>query len=160
MTTLYEITESMRDLVSLDFNPDEIADTLDGLQLEFKDKANNIIALDECLKGDVVAINDAIKRLQDRKAAIASRQESLKEYLLTNMIGSDIKKIECPLFTASVRKGVDHVVIDDLDSLADEFVSVKTVVSASKVEIKKAIKAGSKVDGAHLETGKSSLIIK
>jgi len=160
MTTLYQLTSEFKELANLDLDPQMVADTLEGLQLEFNEKASNIVAVGECLNGDVAAIDSAIKRLQERKEQFVKRQNQLKQYLLENMISAEINKIEHPLFTIALRKGIEVVKVDDVDSLPDDFVTVKTTILANKAAIKKAIQGGVKVPGAKLERNPKTLTIK
>ena len=160
MTALYQLTSEFKELANLDLEPEIIADTLEGLQLEFNEKASNIVAVGECLNGDVVAIDSAIKRLQERKERFVKRQNQLKQYLLDNMVSAQINKIEHPLFTIALRNGIEVVKVDDADALPDDFVTVKTTISPNKAAIKKAIKDGAEVPGARLERNPKTLTIK
>ena len=71
-----------------------------------------------------------------------------------------MSKISCPLFTITLAKGRETVVIDDKDKIPDEYVRVKTSIEPDKVEIGKRLKAGEEVEGAHLERSKPSIQIK
>lgn len=161
---LYEITAEAHALEKLaedyDLSPEDIADTLEGIQLEFKDKAlqvaNFLLNLDPFEQG----LDAEIKRLQAKKKALQNRRESVKDYLRENMLASGITKIECPVFTIRIKPAQPVVIVDNEQALPDEFVSVKTVVAADKNAIKKALKEGLEVAGAHLEDGKAPLEIK
>lgn len=54
-------------------------------------------------------------------------------------------------------KSSESVTIDDLGSLAGEYIRIPEP-QADKTAIKKAIKAGKEVTGAHLETSKSVIV--
>jgi hypothetical protein len=157
---LYEIASEMLELKDLDLEPEQIADTMEGLQMSFNDKAGNIAALNESFSGNIAVIDQQINRLQAMKKTISNRQEQLKEYLRHNMVESGITKIDCPLFKISLRKAVKVVQVDDVNLLPDEYVTVKTVISPDKLAIAKALKDGAEVSGASLVDGKQSLIIK
>tara|TARA_R110000787_G_scaffold281021_1_gene392096 strand:+ start:626 stop:1105 length:480 start_codon:yes stop_codon:yes gene_type:complete len=157
---LYEISSDMIALENLDLEPDQIADTMESLQMSFNDKAENIAALNETFTGNIESIDTQIKRLQAMKKTITNRQNQLKEYLRYNMIESGITKIDCPYFKISLRKAAKSVQVDDVDLLPDEFVTVTTVISANKNAIAKALKNGDEVSGATLVDGKQSLTIK
>lgn len=157
---LYEIVSDMRALENLDLEPEQVADTMEGLQMALSDKAENIAALNESFTGNIESIDAQIKRLQAMKKTITTRQEQLKEYLRHNMIESGISKIDCPYFKISLRKAAKSVQVDDADLLPDEYVTIKTVISPDKNAIAKALKNGVEVNGASLVDGKQSLIIK
>lgn len=172
MTALYEMTKDLKDLYQLmdSFDAEEtesddsmalaIRDTLDGLQLQFDDKAVAIVKFSQALEGDTTAIDLEIKRLQDRKKRITKRKESLRDYLRMNMEATDINKIECPLFTITLAKGRDQVQIANESQIPDDYVRVKTEIKPDKVAIGKALKQGQAVPGAELITGPTSLRVK
>ena len=157
---LYEIASDMIALENLDLEPEQVADTMEALQMSFNDKAENIAALNASFSGNIESIDTQIKRLQSMKKTISNRQDQLKEYLRYNMIESGITKIDCPYFKISLRKATKSVQVDDVDSLPDEYVTVKTVISPDKNAIAKALKSGEEVNGASLVDGQQSLIIK
>lgn len=163
MTQLYKLSAEMtkvKDLLDEGLTVDDIADTLEGMELEFNDKAEKMLYLVNNLSSDIGQIDDEIKRLTENKRLIANKQNQLTEYLRSNMELSGIDKIECPLFKITLRKASKVVVIDDQDDLDDEFIKVETKITANKVAIKAAIKEGREVLGAHLEDGKRGLTIK
>ena len=164
MTKLYELTRELNELHSMVMNgeatEEHLADTMEMIEGEFQEKAVNVGRFMLSLAPSVEAIDNEIKRLQARKKAIQSKESWVKDYLRQNMEASDIKKIECDLFTISRSKPRDVVIVDDLDKLPDEYVTVKTFVAADKKELLKALKDGKEIDGAHIGKGESSIQIK
>jgi len=157
---LYEITDQYRGLMEMseELPPEALADTLEGITTEFEEKAISVGYVIKNLTSQSGAIDAEIKRLQDMKKARENRVKSLKDYLLSNMIALDKKKIFCDVFSLSRRKGVPSVYIDNQDAIPEEFLKVS--VSADKTAIKKAIASGSEVKGAHIEVGSDSLILR
>jgi hypothetical protein len=164
MSKLYDISAEYTQLVAMSEDDDEmalaIADTLEGMQGEFKDKANAIVSMVLNMDGDVDPIDTAIARLQARKKVIQNKQASLKNYLRENMERTGIKKISCPLFTITCVPGREIAYIDNEEALPDDYLSVKTTISPDKTAITKALKEGTTIEGAHLERAKSSIRIK
>jgi len=163
MTQLYKLSDEMTKVKALldeGLTVDDIADTLEGIELEFNDKAEKMLYLVNNMQSDIDQIDDEIKRLTENKKLISNKQNQLTEYLRSNMELSGIDKIECPLFKITLRKASKIVVIDDQDDLDDEFIKVETKITADKNAIKAAIKEGREVIGAHLEDGKRGLTIK
>jgi hypothetical protein len=161
---LYEITDSVRELQTLamdgDIPEDCLRDTLEAVGGEFKDKAKQVAFVIQNMGAPIPAIDAQIARLQAMKKSIQSREEWLKNYLLENMTAAGITEIACDLFTLSISKGRESVSVDNMDLLADEYVRVKTDISADKVAIAAAIKAGIAVAGASMVRGSPSLKIK
>lgn len=157
---LYELTGALADLSSMDVSDEAVQNSLEEFKGEFTDKAIAIIKLSENLEADTSAIDAEIERLKARKQVIVNRKDSLREYLLHNMQAANINKIECPLFTASLRQGVESVEITEQSLLPDEFVSVEVVTKPDKNAIKAALKSGQDVPGAALVRGKTTIVIK
>jgi len=159
MTKLYDISKDYIGILESDLEPDQLTDCLDSIEDAFEEKANNIIAVVTTLDSDTTAIDAQIKRLQERKKAIDSNKERLKEYLRYNMEQTGISKISCPLFTVTLGKPTKNVEVTDLDLIPDEYVTVKSEVKPNLTELKKALKDGD-VPGATITEGKSRLLIK
>lgn len=157
---LYELTGALADLSSMDLDDEAVKTSLECIQVDFNDKAVAIIKLSENMSADTSAIDAEIKRLQERKKAIENRRKSLREYLLHNMQAANIPKIECPLFTATLRKGVESAEVTDLSLIPNEFVTVDVVTTPNKKAIKEALLSGKEVPGATLKRGETTIVIK
>ena len=164
MTHPYEMTSQMIGLQKLieDGEMDEqtLQDTLEGLEGEIQVKAEGLLAYVANMGADVDAIDAAIARLRDRRTAITNKQDALREYLRFNMEQSGIDKITCPLFTITLRKAPDVVVIESEDLIPEEYIKTVITKAPMKVDILKALKGGEHVPGARLGEGKRGLLIK
>lgn len=158
MTQLYKLTGQWAELQSMDFDPAVIKDTLESIKGEIKEKAQNIAFVNANMSARIDAIDGEIKRLQAMKKTEQNKQEALKDYLRTNMENMGVKKIECDLFTITLRKPVDVVSIDNPDDIPRDY--YKVVESIDKTLIKQALKDGHDVKGASLVAGKAGLLIK
>ena len=157
---LYELTSDLIELESLNLDDDSLADTLEAVSGEFNDKAVAILKFTENMSGDIRCLSSEIKRLQERKKVIENRKAKLRDYLLYNMEKSGVTKIECPFFTASIRKGSESVEIENSELLPDEYVTVEVVEKADKNAIKRDLRAGKEISGAKLVRGANTIIIK
>ncbi len=161
MSHLYELTGQLVELSKIeDADPQALADTFEALEGEFEDKATALIKHTQNLDADIDQVSQMIKTLQDRKKVLTNRKEGWRDYLRRNMEGAEIKKIECPFFAITLREGVQVAVIDDPELLPSDYVDIEMVIKPKKKEILAALKAGDEIPGAHLETGKSSLLVK
>jgi hypothetical protein len=68
--------------------------------------------------------------------------------------------LECPQFTASLRKGVESVDITDQSKLPDDYVTIEVVEKPDKAAIKRDLKAGKEISGACLKRGETTIVIK
>jgi phage host-nuclease inhibitor protein Gam len=143
-----------------DIPEDALIDTLQAVTGEFNEKAKQVAFVIQNMGAPIPAIDAQIARLQAMQKSIQSREEWLKNYLLSNMMANEISEISCDYFKIKVVSGRESVVVDNMDLLPDEFVRVKTEIAPDKIAISKAIKNGSEVSGARLERSAPSLQIK
>lgn len=164
MTALYAIKEEIIQLQNIENDGDKsleeaIHNSLDDLNLEFNDKIDNIIKLNQSIDGDLLLIDLEIKRLQSRKQSFKNHQDSLKSYVLKNMDELDKKTIKTALFSVTNVAGKDKVIIDNEGDIPDLFINIKVVESPDKKAILKALKDG-EIPGCHIEKSDNSLRIK
>lgn len=157
---LYELTGALADLSSMDLDDEAVQNSLEAIQGDFNDKAVAIIKLTENMTADTTAIDAEIDRLKARKQVIENRKKGLREYLLHNMQACKIDRIDCPLFTVTLRKGVESVEIVEQSQIPNEFIKVEVVESPDKKAIKAALSAGTEVPGVTLKRGATTLQIK
>lgn len=161
---LYKISDDYNGLMKLvdsgELTPDLIADTLEGVEGMFEEKANAIVTIANDYQLNIDMVDTEISRLTEMKKAMQGQQASLKEYLRINMERTGISKIECPLFKITLRKGVAVAQVNDESALPDDYVNVKTVVTPDKRKILADLKAGKEIAGAEMTIGKTSILIK
>ena len=161
---LYELTEQHKELALLAETDDNMAEavenTMEALEGDFNDKAISLITVVNNINTDVTAIQYEIERLTSRKKVMTNRQESMREYLRTNMEEYGISKIQCPLFTITLAKGRDIVQIQDEEKIPTDYLNIKTSVTPMKREILAELKNGNDIPGAILIKSKSSIRIK
>lgn len=162
---LYEISEQYQQLQHMAESDEEtlieaVSETMELVQADFTEKAQAIVLVAFNVTADIDAIDAQIKRLQDRKSAIQSKAEHLREYLKRNMAATGISNIKCPLFSITLSKPIAQVAIINEANIPDDYVTVKTTVSPDKKAILKALKDGKEVPGAALMDGTQRLIIK
>ncbi len=141
---LYEISNQLlvlQTMLETAENPDDVQcvmDTLESVELEFQDKADNIIKLIKNLEAEAKAIDEEKKRLDKRSKSLNSNVANLKDYLFKEMKRLEKGKVKTDLFTVSIRKNPPKLVVSDENKIPNEFWIVKTEVDNSK--LKEAIK--------------------
>lgn len=166
MTTrhLYEIGEDIM------FNDEGELDTetLDALEVEFKDKAVWCIAFiknrkfqrDMC-KAEIKRLRTEIKAIEAQEKQYENEQNSVAEYLKGWLIRLGFKKIEQGVHRATVAKRPTSVVILDEAQIPAEFMNVKTEYTPSKTAIKKHFEAtGEYVAGTEILHDQTTLRIR
>jgi hypothetical protein len=159
--TLYKIASDIRNVIELGDSgdlPDEaISDTLEALSMEFDDKLDAVLAYRQGLIHDASAYDAEIERLTQRKKALNSRAETLKDYAV-NMMFAVKKQSHKGLFSVSIGKPSKVVGIEDLNLLPAQYLVTK--IEPNKTEIKKAIQNGETIPGAAIIDGKPRITIK
>ncbi|HRT22375.1 MAG TPA: siphovirus Gp157 family protein, partial [Candidatus Hydrogenedentes bacterium] len=126
---LYKIAsayaEAAARLAETDLDDQTIADTLEGLAGDLRDKAIAVASVIRNMEADAKAIREAICDMESRLTRIETRTVGLREYLLTTLQATNIRKVECPWFAVSVKKNSPRVVIDDESLLPTEMMTIK-----------------------------------
>lgn len=140
MTSLYAMTEQMRELASMLDSDDEgliqaIQDTMQGIKGEIESKAEAIVMLSRNMTGDIAALDLEIDRLTELKRVRQNGLNKLTDYLKRNLEAAGIKSVDHPLFKITLVAGVEKCIIDDEKAVPDDYVSVKTSVTPDKRSI-------------------------
>jgi len=160
MTALYIIANDYRaaanKLADLDLDAQTISDTLEGLGGELEVKAQSVAFMVRNLEVAAEAIKVFEAEQTARRKAIENRAASLRDYLARCMEATGIEKIEGPGIALSFRKST-AVVIDEPGLIPAEFMRTPEPPppAPDKKAIGEALKAGSSVAGAHIETRKN-----
>lgn len=156
--TLYEIATQYQDFLnkveSGEIPEDAVADTLEGLDGVFDDKADNVACVIKSLNAEAMAIKEECDKLAERKKAKENTAQRLKDYLSVQMIALGKTKLETARNVLSFRKSEAVVIVGDVP---EKFLKVKT--EPDKTAIKAALKSGEDVPGAQIEQ-REGLVIK
>lgn len=158
-TPLYELVRYQHELATLadsgEIPPEQIADTLESLDGDIRDKAVQVAAFTQNLEATAEAVRQAAKAMLSRADRIEKRAESVRAYLLFQMQAAGITKVECPWFTLAIRKNPPAVVVDDEAQVPEEFIvqPPPPAPRPDKDAIKRALKSGQEVPGCRLIQG-------
>ena len=149
--TLYEIDQSILDLV--DPETGEIADydAFEQLQMDREKKIENIGLWIKDLKAEAAAIKAEISSQQERAKSAERKAARLEGYLESVLAGS---KFTTPRLSVSWRKSQAVAFDVDEDAFCEahpNFAIVKTEIKPDRKTIANALKAGVSVPGAYLE---------
>lgn len=126
---LYEISKSYEALLTAIENeeiPEEaVKDTLDAVQGEFEEKADNIACIIKSLKAEEAALKAEEAALKRRRTAKANAVERLTQYLFDNMETMGGGKIETARNVLSIRKNPQSLAIANEEKLIDWLVANK-----------------------------------
>lgn len=160
MTSLYQLSTEYQaaaaKMQDLELPPEVIMDTLEGMEGYFQDKAINVAMMIRNLESLEEQIKIEIDRMTARRKEIASRTNNLRDYLITNMLRIDIKKIsDCPLFNISIKNNPPKVIIDDYSLIPEIMMHPPKILAAepNKKRIAEFIESVGEVNWAHIEHG-------
>lgn len=157
MTTLYNLAGQYKQLAeqlaTMDLDAQTVADTIEasGLVDDIQTKAQGVLMVAKSAEQYLPAIDAEIERLQSLKARHAKVAAGLRDYLKTHMLGAGIQRIDCPLFTVSLRNNPPAVDVFDAEQIpADYWHAPEPKPAIVKAQIAAALKAGIDVPGARL----------
>jgi hypothetical protein len=139
---------------------EEFEQTLEALLPAITDKAGNISRWCRNLEGNIDSIDAEITRLRKRKDVNDHLKERLKEYLKDCMAKAGLAKLDIGIMTVSVQKNPPSVEITNEETVNAQYKTVKTQVVIDKKMLLEDLKAGIRVTGAELVTGKTHLRIR
>ncbi len=161
---LYEITENMKGLQRLaesgELDEQTLADTMEGLDAEFKDKAKAVLQVRQSMLADVATIEKEIDRLISLKMAPNNAAERLSKYLRDGMLLTGTDKMDLGLFKVTLKKASKKLGSIDESKVNESFFTV--VPETVKLD-KRALLAAAKleaIDGVELIESERALMIK
>jgi hypothetical protein len=149
------LLQSMADLVVDDETAEIIIDTETALPDALEAALNRITEL----QSHRDALGIAMDQLDARKSRFAANIETLRRSIQSAMESVELRKLELPAATLSLRAVPPAVVIVDAGAIPAAYMRQPPAVP-DKGAIKAAIKAGEKVDGADLSNGGMTLAIR
>lgn len=133
-------------------------ESFNASQIALKDKQLAVCAYIKNESVNIDMLDTAIKELTSRKNAMQSRHDSLKEYLLVNMLENGISEIAASdlTFVAKVKTNPAKLIIDDAGKIPTELYIYPEAPAPypDNATIKAKLGAGEVVEGAHIENGK------
>ena len=162
MRALYEIDQEILDCVDLETGEILDVEKLDALQMERDRKLEGVALWVKDLNYEAQMVKEEADKLTARKKALDNKIASLKAWLLWALDGEKLKTARCNVYqTHSQRVAVanEPELIKFLQTLEDpeKFLRFKEP-ELKKDEIKKALKDGTIIPGAELETTESVVI--
>lgn len=144
-----------------DIDQTTLADTLEGLEGEVKDKAINVALHIKNLRSDLAQLEDAKKSFDARIKQTKSSLEFYEGYLDTNLVKSGISEIKTDKVVIKYKKLPDVVEVAPDAVIPDDFARI---IPESREPDKRAImevlKTGAELGFASLITGRTKLEIK
>jgi len=157
--TLYTIADQylqdLQKLQDMDLDEQTFADTLESLSGDLEVKATNVAMFVRNLEANAESIKAAEKQMAERRKAIESKAERIRNYLKNNMARTGITKIDCPYFALSLRNSPPAVEVINADEIPAQYFDIPEPPAPvlNKNRLKDDLKNGVIVEGARLTQG-------
>ncbi len=165
MGTLYELTDAYKTVEGMlyDGETDEqvILDTLESIDGEIEDKADNYAKLMKNIRADVEALKVEEDRISQRRRSLENREKLLKSTLKANLEFIGKTKFKTALFTYTVAANGGKAPLSITENLGD--IPGKFLIpQPPKVDTEavRELLEGKEVEWAHLEPRGTSLRIR
>ena len=156
MSSIYELTDQWKEVEGMlyDGETDEqiILDTLESIDGEIEQKADNYAKLIKNMLSDAKILSAEEDRIRRRRQSIESRAKRLKETLQANLEYIGKTKFKTVLFSFSVSKNSGNQpleITDNLDDIPGKFLIPQPPV-VDKDKVRELLKE-KEVEWAHLE---------
>lgn len=160
MAKLYEIKAELNTLLENGFtmefvnedgeiDEEKVKARIEELQIDYREKLDGIACYIKDLDADAEKINNEARALKERATKLSVRADSLRQYLLNELIANDCKKVETTRNVIALRKSRVTNIVDEF-ALPEEYFKKEVKVTPNKAEIKKAIESGVEVPGAEV----------
>lgn len=152
---LYELAQNYAQLLEMadDMESDALVDTLEALQGEIEEKAENIAKLIKNLEADAKIIKEEEQRLAERRRAIEAKVERLKAYLQEQLEVAGLQKVKRPTITVAIQANPPSVEIADEKLISSEFM-IPQPAKIDKKAILERLKNGEIIPGCSLKQTK------
>lgn len=155
--TLYALTEQYQKLQEMlaagEVDEATFADTMKSLEGDITTKVDNLAAVLRTMELECDAYRYEEVRLAERRKALENNRDRLRRYALFELEQMGLKSVKGSRFFVTVQDSTPKVVVDDEQRLPPDF--WKETRSLDKAAISTALKSGTEVPGAHLETVRS-----
>lgn len=161
MSSLYKLNQDYQELLNMlyqdDVDEQMILDTLESLEGDIEDKADNYAKIIRELEAKRDTRKTETKRLTDSAAILDNRIKYLKQNLFNTMKQTGKTKFTTDLFTFRIQKNGGQRALTIDGDVPTEY--TKTIVENDTDKIRQALKEGKELDFAHLEPQSESLRI-
>jgi len=154
---IYDITKQWLEVQELiesgDIEKEALFDTLEAIEGDLEYKAESYAKIIKNLEKDINGIKEEEKRLSEKRKSLENNIKKMKNILEESMKVTGKTKFKTELFSFNIQKNTPSLIIDNEDSVPEEFINI--VKSVNKSLIKDRIKSGEVFDFAHLESSES-----
>ena len=156
MANIYELTQGIQMLWDLmdagELDDDTLIDAMENTQEELNVKLENYCKFIKNLESDIDGLKAEEKRLAAKRKTMENTIERAKKAMQWAMNAAGEKKVKGSLFTISIQKNPEKVVLEteDVNLIPSHYVKYKEP-EIDKAKVKEDLKAGVELSFARLE---------
>ena len=162
MANIYELTNdfiTVQEMMSSgEYNVEALENTLECLEFELEEKAENYAKIMKNLTAEVEGLKAEENRLSQRRKSIENNIKFLKKNLETAMILTGKRKFKTALFSFSIQPNGGKQSLDIHSDVPEEY--QKIVIEPDNDKIREALESGKKLDFAVLKERGEGLRIR
>lgn len=155
--TLYQLADEYRQLLELaasdEADEDSFGAALEAMRDEIMICAVPLAQVARNLESFEQQIEAAIETMAQRANRAKDRANAIRAYLKERMEQAGINKMEAPFFTLALKKNPPKLMVAEDAVIPRNYLRViPERLEPNKLEISKALKNGTEIDGCRLET--------
>ena len=162
MSNLYQLTNNYETVLNMLYDEDAdeemILDTLEAIEGEIEDKADNYAKIIKELEAKQNTRKEEAKRLTESAKVFENRVKALKSNLFNSMKATGKTKFATDLFSFNIAKNCGKQTLTIDGEVPEEY--TKTIIENDTDKIRQALEKGEKLTFAHFEPRGESLRIK
>lgn len=162
MSNLYQLTNDYETVFNMlyDEEVDEqmILDTLEGIEGEIEEKADNYAKIIKEILGDAEKIKKEKERLDKRQKSFENKAKYLKQNICESMKKTGKTKLKTDLFTFNIVKNGGKQALTINGEVPKEY--TKTIIENDTEKIRADLEAGKELPFAYLEPKGENLRIR
>jgi seryl-tRNA synthetase len=152
---LYQISNELLRLAEVDDETIDVEAELSALQMQFADKAQNIVGLIRNLEAERGAVSDEANRLQNKAKALETRVEQIKAYLQSEMLRTGQDSIKAGIFKIRLQNSPQSLIIRNMDAIPNEWKQIITETKIDKAGILRHLReTGELIGGVDITQGR------
>lgn len=161
MSNLYKLNEAWQELANMlyqdDVDEQMILDTLESIEGDIEDMADNYAYIIAEIKNDANACKAEKTRLEKRQKVLENRENRLKSYLADVMRNTGKTNFKTQLHTFRIQKNGGKRALSIDGEVPPEY--TRTIIENDTDKIRQALEEGKILPFAHLEAQGESLRI-
>ena len=152
--TLYELSENyLKVLEMAEDGEEDLLDTLESIEYEIEDKAENIAKIILNLTGSQATLKLEEERLYAKRKSMENKSKELKAYLEEQMVKTGKTKFKTELFSFGIQKSAPSLDVTSEENIPEEFYVIERKLQ--RTELLKAVKDGLEIDGVGIKQSES-----